>query len=518
MSQIDLTTFGNLLADAYRELGNKLPDVEIPANTTLGYAVEKMRENYAVNEEDGTQAILNVVEDFQSAMGDEFLRENGLEDIDKLSGVFEERIRHGFNDLKDVRATVDELKQQIDSRVDQQIDQDPFLHNYYYERNKEVSTQFSEIDWSPIYSIGVQDKIISELNQDTTEHRDARETKMAILKRMSRKTLEKVDRDFEDIDISQEAKDKIAQNLVEKTGRSSDIVYRFLNQVVNYKDGVRRIKNLAEKAGTIRGAMDTCTTFLSSVEDYNMLVQYTLDDVELSDKTKDKIQNNLELIEDLVKLMTYYLIHCRTQIFHESLVLPNGQLNPDNKDDYFESGGTQLKLHQYINLFYGDKGLRDTRTGITLQNAKQAEQMINEKLKEEDRDQGIRAKAEYRKILRESFIVTLDKYISEGTDESIPRQLQMTQENARSMIRTQADSVINNTPIEDALYTVILKAYYKNEFVRVLYQRIGLKSMEMISRHNEIEKKDIQLIETKVVTEMIAEFVMNSGLTELKGV
>ncbi len=129
-----------------------------------------------------------------------------------------------------------------------------------------------------------------------------------------------------------------------------------------------------------------------------------------------------------------------------------------------------------------------------------------------------RVKSDYRKIVRESFVAIMNSYIAEGTDPEIPRNLQIPIEHTNSLVEFGGDSVINSTPMEDAIYNILMKAYYQREFVSVLYKRIGKTSLEAIGKQKEIGQNDVQLIETKVVTEMISEFVIHSGLAELHGV
>lgn len=517
MAKIDLSTFANLLSDYYTTLGNKLPDINISSNTTLGYAIDKLKQDQLINETEGEQAIRNVIDDFQKALSDEFLLQNGLNDLDQMSEMFEQRIRQAFTDLREVRREVDELKQQIDNRIDRMISQDPFLSKHYHEQNENIEPEFSKIDWSPIGSIGAESQIVMDLNSTISEFQGVSETKPTVLSRLSRQLTQRLDKEYEQVEITKETEERIVNNLVEKTGNPTDIVRKYVKQLVNYKDGVRRLSTMTEKLGSIRNGMDTCTLFLSTIEDYNNLLSAT-DDLDLSSKTENSIKSNLSIISQIVQSMAYYLIHMRRQMFAESIVLPNGQMNPDNEEDYFDNGGTNMKLQHYIKLFHGEEGLRNSMHGVTVKNARESEELVEEKMKKNEANMATRAKSDYRKIVRESFVAIMNSYIAEGTDPEIPRNLQIPIEHTNSLVEFGGDSVINSTPMEDAIYNILMKAYYQREFVSVLYKRIGKTSLEAIGKQKEIGQNDVQLIETKVVTEMISEFVIHSGLAELHGV
>lgn len=515
-TRLDLSTFAQLLADYYQTRGGQLPQLELSQDTTLGYAVDQLRNQQLINEEDGAEAIRNVVADFERAVGDEFMNSQGLDKLDQLSDLFEERIRTSFEDLKTVRNWVDELTQKIEDQKDQRISEDPFLSQYYGQAH-DVEPTFPEISWQPIQAVGYEREIVMNVNSRMPgmDGRDA--TEPSVMSRLSRQLKDRLNKEYQDVEVTEDTENRIVDQLTEVTGHPSDVVRPYVKQLLNYRNGTRRLATLINGAGTVRGSTDTCTTFLSDIDKYTML-QRIPELIDLSESTSTAMQTNLDLIKQLTELMAYYIIHCRRSVYENSIVLPNGQLNPDLKQDYLESGGTLLKLKQYINVFYPGDKLRESKHGVTLDSAKHSEELVEQKLSKQEIEKATRAKSEYRKIMKDVFTTTVDKWIQQGRSPEVPRTLQTPEDRAREMVQYTADSVINTTPVEDALYNLILRLYYKNEFVKTLYDRLGQESIKMLTSRENIDESKIRLIETRVVTSMVSDFVINSGLAKLTGV
>jgi hypothetical protein len=237
-----------------------------------------------------------------------------------------------------------------------------------------------------------------------------------------------------------------------------------------------------------------------------------IEDVELSETTQAGITNNLKILRGAIDAMWYFVTHARTTLFDTTLYMKSGQLNPDVKAEFLEAGGTLKDLANHIAAFYSDapQGV----LGVTMSAVLDNRAIVNAQLQEQKQKLATQVAHGKTRITRNAFVNTCQKFVRTMHTES-GWQTPLDDTLISGYIAHHADNVVNKQPIEDALYSLIIKVYFSNSFVRVIYTRLSSEFIKQIGQREDIDQNLIKLIEASTITGMIAEFATESGIVTL---
>jgi len=236
---------------------------------------------------------------------------------------------------------------------------------------------------------------------------------------------------------------------------------------------------------------------------------------ELSEASRAQVDAAIELAEQTMRCMAYFLIHCRRSVFANAILLPTGQLNPDVVDDFKHQGGTMTALAQHLAVYYPDAKLSMTPGGVNMQTVLNQQDMVNKISEKRVRDDKVRVQAEMTQLRRNAFRSSMLSFVASQTEESGTLNTKMGIEQIRALVSQNADMIVNGTPVETALYDLIIKIYYQGEFVSVMYRRLDAALLTQLTTHRRLTEQNVKLIEIATVTRLITEFTIKTSLIQL---
>lgn len=510
---ISVQAFANCILTHVKENGN-IPHIVVDSDTTFGYIIDLLKQTVTVKGGDDQTAILETVKEFEDAMGQEFMKVNVFTELDTINRSFADRIRTAFDDLKRCKDMVIEMSKRFDKTFDLSIAQDPFLSKYYGKDLSEIQLGYPLIDWSVIETAGPEKDTVLRVNNYSMALKGADVTNTSALTQAIQQVRYAVENKSVDAPITAETFERLVEAIKAnpKLASSDDHIRATLRLLTVKSSFVLSMIDILTNASSLTSTGTKLPDFMSRLT-YLFNVAAAVDSFELSTETKDKLRVNAELMLKVVDIMTYFVVHCRRVVFADTIMLPSGQVNTDNKDAYEDKGGTMLMLAHHISTFYKNNILRHSNTGITVKAVIENAPKVKENVEKDVRDLDQRIKLTVGKLRAQIFVNTALTYLNETTDAN--RVMKVPMSHASAVIKAASESLIHGTALEDALYNVIFKVYYPNEFVSVMFNRLGVKYLKLVSTHNEISEKNLKLIEVSVIAQLITEFIIKVGLMKI---
>lgn len=509
MKNIDLQTFGGLLI---AHIGNRggLPRLKANEQTSLSVILHALQERTISHEEtDEEQAVWSVVEDFVKALGEQFFSEQAEETLDGMVEAFTNKIQQAFDDLKNIRNDVDILAQKIDNAIAKAIASDPFLATNM-NNVQPITDNIPEIPWHVVETVGDESNIVATVNNSIPRYAGREITSAEIMSAAYTQYAAQVEEGFKEISLTSETIERILTELAEKYNGPADAYRRYINVFTSADKGVRVCKSIAQRMSTVINPTETLVEAMSILEPIKQVVEQLRVTV-LSSQTRELLDNNLVFVNRLLMNIAYYIIHARRVMYKNAILVPTGQLNTDNMPMFLEQGGTITKLRQHVKFFYPEDKLAKTAGGVTVDAVIQSESVIKERIEKDTRDVKQRVQAELQRITTLSLTRVFRNYMSENEAQEIPMVVKIDKGRASDLVRIMSER-LSTTTVEDALYELIMKIYYPDQFVVVLYRRLGAEMTKELAEQTDVDKHQIRLIEARVLAAMITEFIMNAEL------
>jgi hypothetical protein len=515
MKNVDLKTFGSLLLNHIQTRGC-LPELVVNQQTTLSLIMKALQERTVDNREtDEEAAVWSVIEDFVKALGEAFFAEQAEETLEGMVAAFESKIREAFDDLKIIRDTVDALTQLIDNSIAGMIAQDPFLSTNMNTVHV-AEPEYVRVPWVNIYTVNnSEETIVTTVNDMVPRYAGRTETSPEIMAAVRTQFVEQITGNCTDVDLGQETIDRILQELSEKHSGPAEAYRPYLMALTIarkgetfFADRARRFSNMINPVETITEAFALLTPLKQTIDQLNETV--------LSSQSKNQMLNNIAFANRLLMMAAYYLIHCRRVAYVNTILLPTGQLNADVLDAFREKGGSLLKLAQHVKFFYPEDKLAKTAGGVTVDAVIDSESVIKERVEKDTRDVKLRVQTELQRIASSAYARIFRRYVAEQQAMESPVEPLIDKGRVADLIVISAES-LPKTTVEDALYDLLMKVYYTDKFVVVLHRRLGAEMTKELALASDVDENQIRLIEARVLTAMITEFIMNADLISVVG-
>jgi len=121
-----------------------------------------------------------------------------------------------------------------------------------------------------------------------------------------------------------------------------------------------------------------------------------------------------------------------------------------------------------------------------------------------------------QRIASSAYARIFRRYVAEQQAMESPVEPLIDKGRVADLIVISAES-LPKTTVEDALYDLLMKVYYTDKFVVVLHRRLGAEMTKELALASDVDENQIRLIEARVLTAMITEFIMNADLISVVG-
>lgn len=509
MNDINFNTLSDLIKEHAR-INSCLPSMDIPRTSTMGVAVERTKPIITTKEESVEEAVDGLVSHFKKTLADEGFADGEMDTLDQISDAFYEKVKNAFSDLHVVRDLVDQVHKRIEDEVDDQVGADPTLAASSVTALDE-DPHIPEIDWTGVRKVGAERKVVSMVNSQFTDFNGKDSTFAQALKRACAKTSAKLSQKWTGGEVTNETKKRIVSEISEAKNIPTDRLNQVVSALLSADIGVRRYTRKLDRLRKMSDNMKVCSETLTEIDEINAVMDQ-IKKVELSNATREIIDYNTDLLSEIRELYAYYIIHCRRYIFGETVLLPNGQINPDTIQDFRDNGGSIRLLQHYVKYFAPEGKAENLGRGVTIKAALDAKPAIDKRANTDSVKTETYVKNEMNRIYKDSFIRNMNILVNQTSDDSSALSLQVPVKDANEVISLHSDRLVHRSTLDDALYGTIMNLYYRNSFVRTLYTRLGVECTKDLASVRNVTEENIRLIEVKVVTDLVTEFIVDNGL------
>lgn len=504
----NFTSFGSL-ATTYLSGISAPKSIEFSQSNALQTSIEGLA-NAAAVEYDLTpdKSIREHVADYEKMAKDRLANDVMLKPFSDMADAFAQKLYTGITNLKKVRRDVSTLMSSIDKHYKKLLSEDPVIAAYTGETKAKLSMR--AVNWNKLSNISERATIAQV--HDRIGADDTAEVTSSILN-MAISKLPGVTDERKATPVSDLNKSKVERII---DGVHATVKGRCTrNEVSNVVKSALYLTNyhLKEAAGAISlfadgSRADQINRYMDQARLGNIILPRITDEVtDVSAANRKRINNNIDLINEINQMVAYVAFHYRNTVWHDSIMVPGPMINPDTAEQFQEQGGTIDGLVHYFNYAYKDTGV--PANGIGVKFAVDSLKNVEEEYKTEAAKQASVCEDKRKQFLRDSFIYKGIEYL-ENHRKSLSKQFAVS--NLPEYVAATYDAVLQDAPMESRLYNMILNSCFINSIESNIYHRLNKSYMKHASTTPTLTDKMCDHIDVSVYSDMIAEYLVDKGI------
>ena len=231
------------------------------------------------------------------------------------------------------------------------------------------------------------------------------------------------------------------------------------------------------------------------------------DVLDISNALLEEYRKHADVFTQYAETILYIASYYRNEVWKNSLLLPGSFINPDTYQDYVAKGGSMNDIVRHRNQYF-QKDPIPTK-GVTGEFISSSVEGIKNNISETMIKNADEIERKKRIIERDSFIAVSTEYLSNNTKKLDPK---FAYKNSISRYAASVFDATANLPIESRFYRMLMGSCHINDIVSNMYNR--LEQAYTISSENlgKLDIDDKLKIETAVYADMVAEYLVNSGI------
>lgn len=510
-----LQILAEVLTDA--EKNEAVPQLRFKSSNSLNEEVIRLSGMATVNptEESDTDRVNRFVAEITQSVDDETGEPSKLEDAiftnemcDRIASIVADKMTTATAKLRVIHNEVTALTSDITKRYNRTVSSDPFLAKYANE-NAEADIDYLTMGYDALELLGgIKNTVAYVLNESgASEDTMVLESKFknVVGKFANRKLLTN---DLVGVVLTKEQKTEI----VEKTNVANkallvDTVRTVLNVMVN-DSSMKAIRNRVVRTIERDEATKVTVEMLAIVSDYRKTVgaiAKVMDDMEL-----DVPESTTQFFNDLTDLCGFSVHWHRINTFQNTVLFKNRTLNPDLESKLSDEKLTLQDIAQHIQFRYRDFELPSG--GITLSTLAQGKERIAKEVEKETSSRKVRVDAGLHDAKHNAFMGTMIDFL----DQDENREQIGSIASVRSYVVSCANKVTNEgSSCEDVIYLVMEKLLYRDDFVMVLREQLGMDYVNAVATNKNLSAADVATVNSVVYARMITEYMKTQFMEEV---
>ncbi len=498
----DTVAFVNAYGDYCRMVGH-IPTLAFNDNNSLTSIVQKL--TLIGSTVDYTTltpetAPTKLAQSFEYAF--EHLDDKSLNEINSMITTFSDRIRSGVQLLTGVGDTAEALASQIEKQRDTLLALNPYPA-IHLKRN-ESDLDYTLMPWDDTLLLGGEQFLIDKLHSARKIESPISNITVQVVRN---KLPFVVDQNaITDLKLSEEAYNSVLSTLTslyKSRAGVTDIpgVLLALIKGTTAQEFGKQITTLTDNG--INNTADACVKLLAIIRNASPILECVRQGViSLSDEHNEALEKNAETLWSYLEFAGYYITVCRRTTYAEAIMLPNGMINGDVKDEFISAGGSMLMVYHHQQYVFKE-GIPNV--GISYRSVLDQASNILSRVTEDTRNIDTRITAIDNDIRRKSFMHVMSQYALKTIEED-PDKGQKFKPYDHLLQRYSTAYVTNNVGLVDCIYGFILNQQYSDTFTSLIYYALGSAYTRNLKANVELTNEDVNLIEVGVFSSLVAEF------------
>lgn len=498
------------LASTYLNSEHAPEKIEFSQSNSLQTSVEGLA-NAAAVEYDliPNKSVAEHVADYEKMTQNRLLNGDLLKPFDDMANAFARKIHDGVTNLKQIKDDVTWITEDVMKRYHQYVGEDPVLATYTGEHGQAILSM-PAVDWSLMSKISER-VTIARVHEKIDHEDDVPITDSMISLAISRLPGVNDERNFEPVgDLKKDKVEKIIDTVfssVKDRCTKEEVANVVKSALFLTSDHLRQAANSITQFADGR-TVNRINDYMDQVRLGDLILPHITDEVtDVSAANRQRINRNIEFIQDVNRMLAYVAIHYRNTIWKDAIMVPGPMVNSDNMEQFQAQGGSLESLVLYHNYLYKETGVPSN--GITVQFALESIGQATEEYKMEAARQAATCEERKKQYMRDAFINSSLEYLNNHKDKF---SVGFASNNLVAYVSAVYDSVLLEVPLESRLYDMILNSCYINSMERNLYQRLNAAYIKHISSAESLTDEAYDRIEVGVYADMIAEYLVDKGI------
>ena len=441
-----------------------LPTLGFSSNTTIGGLLMAYPSN--------RQADLNNVEAATVWLNELYSRPNELLDVelDLIAASLVKGIKDAIDQIKVINSVVSDLSKKIDEHINNSIALDPKLASLL--ANQANQPVYASIDLSGLDNLSgfTPDAVVESMGF-------AEGTPKSIMyARILDVYMTKNIKELGDIVID-EAKEDDGQSIAEMVNQllGDKCTIDDVNYVLQLLTSANRISGLVERTKKtftfetpIRGLMYA----LETLRTIGPVLDTLYSKLNVHGYSYAELDNNYRAVTTILELCYYFVEYELKERYSDTVLMPNGMLNPRMLKTYTTSGMTMLDLARHVEYIYGARTL--PMAGVTMQQLEEAREKVAKLYEEKQTVDSTYRRRELGRIKRISLIRVASEYFAG-----------LLNPGRSNFITSKADQLLReDVPMEDLLFRIIMVIQFNDQpTLKLLYDNLGKALIATLKEH-----------------------------------
>lgn len=496
-----------VLADAAKS--EEIPNVRFKLNNDLGEEVIKIAggADTQPSDESDEECVNRLVAEIVGAVDPETGKAGSLEGVDFINAVAEKvsdlvasKMKATTDKLRIIHGEVSNLSDNIKNKYNTILAADPFLAKYAAE-DSEVFLSFPKMRYDALNDLGgiknTVAYVISEADSDEKAMSVPSKFINVIGKFAARKL--KVD-ELTSVELPVAKRKEIVAKVNQE---NSEFIESNLEDVAKVMVSAQSLKALTNRLISTfeKDTPMVCTTTgLSVISDYRKACSVLATAMDAEGITIPEY--TLQFINDLTDLCGYVVQFHRVNTFATTVLFKDKSLNPDMEKELNSKSLTIQDVAQHVQHRYRDFELPGT--GISIDSLEQNKERIDKEVKDSESKNKVKINAGLHDATHKAFVGTMMDYLAQ---DLFSQQLGDVGD-LRSYIVSCANKITNEgMSCEDTIYVIMENLLYKNDFVMVLREHLGMDYVKAVASNKELSADKIAEVNATVYARLITEWM-----------
>ena len=499
------TRFGTLLAKQ-AEAG-LTPRALFTDNADMRNSLSRIADLAFVKGDIADKQILGSIESFSRVINDKYINTRYSNVFHKVADVFGTKLSTGVEALKRTKHLVNNMCTVMQKYIDRKYAEDAVLAEI---TGKDHQMTLAHVAWD-VFDVVDERNIRANVNlsigKDINNHITSAYMAQAInmlpyANKYNKVELKKIALDEKKFNSIQDA----IQSRLPKISHSH--VSGILHNIFELNEsGMRSMVYSATALSNGKNLKDM-NKYLTLACEYVQILDILKPEVlNISNSLMEEYRKHSAVLNQYAETILYIASYYRNEVWKNSVLLPGSMINNDAYAEYAAKGGSVSDIVRHRNQYFKNDPI--PTKGVTGEFIAASAKSIRDNLSEIMTRNADEIEKKKRVIERDCFVAVSTEYLANNTNKLDPKF------SHRTSISRYAASVYDatsNLPIETRFYRMLMGSCHINDMVSNIYNRLEKAYTESSERLGKIDTEDKLLIETGVYSDMIAEYLVDSGI------
>jgi len=413
--------------------------------------------------------------------------------ISNMSKSFQSRLIDGLDILKELKATVATLDDEIEKEYTKRLALDPKLAKAI--ANKNVEYKYEVYDFSSVNNVGNKNTLADAIEALTIGSADlTKDHKFNIsIAKYLNKVLEGVQ--VKTTVLDDEFRKSIVDKVVADNDKfNPDSVKNALHFITNIN--CNRILFEAKKMLDDNPMVDKVIYWaMGLLNEYSETVSAVESELLKNDVSNDNIGDNVKILNAVLEICAYYVNYHRDTTLSDTVLLSNNTRNPDTIKKAEEAGITDEDIAKHhVTLL---KEIPLSKKGLTITKIldikERVEKILTEVVEEDEKYIALKEK----EIYKNTAIVIVYNYINSFVGKDLYEEVELS----------IGKNNLKDIPIQTTIYNILINVLHKDTIVEMLYSELGYSYIELLDNNKDVTEDMINDSNIETYTRIITNFI-----------